>query len=187
MTKEPKIIKHNQELPREVAFEFFNMKSVQKRDDYMRFLRRAGWTLEAIGESSQLTRERVRQITSAPLSGQYLSVDFEIPNPPTYPVKEIKRSPAPSESVLRRLKELKPLAEQVRGKGRKFRAEAEEYVRLIAHCVNVENVTLYRLAKDLGVTHGGLAHRLVRYGYKSSPNGRSKCLQPVLLENRARY
>lgn len=187
MNKEPKIMKHNQHLPREVAFAFFNITNVQKRDDYMRFLNRAGWTLEAIGESAQLTRERVRQITRAPFSGLYLSVDFEIPNPPTYPVKELKRSPAPSEGVLKRMKELKPFAEQVRGKGMKFREEAEEYVRLIAHCVNVEKVTLYRLAKDLGVTHAGLAHRLVRYGYKSSPNGRSKCLQPVLIQNRASH
>lgn len=187
MTKEPKIMKHHQALPESTVAAFATFSNVDQRDDYMRFLRRAGWTLEAIGVASKLTRERVRQLTKAAYSGRYLSTDFDIPNPPTYPEKVSKRSPSPSMSVLSRLKELKPLAEQVRGKGTKFRQEAEEYVRLIAYCVNVEKVTLYRLAQDLGVTHAGLAHRLVRYGYKSSPNGHSKCLQPVLIENRARY
>lgn len=187
MTREPKIMKHHQVLPASVVEAFAQITNIDERDDYMRFLRRAGWTLEAIGAASKLTRERVRQLTKAGYSGLYLSTDFEIPSPPTYPIKESKRSPSPSATVLSRLKELKPFAEQVRGKGTKFRQEAEEYVRLISYCVNVEKVTLYRLAQDLGVTHAGLAHRLVRYGYKSSPNGRSKCLQPVAIENRARY
>lgn len=187
MTKDPKIMKHHQVLPESAVAAFATFTNVEQRDDFMRFLRREGWTLEAIGVASNLTRERVRQLTKEGFSGLYLSTDFDIPNPPTYPEKLSKRSPSPSISVLSRLKELKPLAEQVRGKGTKFRQEAEEYVRLIAYCVNVEKVTLYRLAQDLGVTHAGLAHRLVRYGYKSSPNGHSKCLQPVLIENRARY
>jgi hypothetical protein len=45
-------------------------------------------------------------------------------------------------------------------------------------------VTLYRLAKRLGVTHGALRFRLVRYGYKQAISAESKAYTPILQQNR---
>jgi hypothetical protein len=72
----------------------------------------------------------------------------------------------------------------VRSNGKKYREEAEEYTKLLNHAHTVEGVTLYRLAKRLGVTHGALRFRLVRYGYKKPVTATSKVYTPILKENR---
>jgi hypothetical protein len=92
----------------------------------------------------------------------------------------------PSAETLARLLELKPMAMSVRSNSPKFRAEAEEYTRLLDHAHRVEGVTLYRLAKRLGVTHGAIRFRLARYGYKLPKNASSKVYQPILEQNRVR-
>jgi hypothetical protein len=90
----------------------------------------------------------------------------------------------PSPETLKRLLELQPYAQQVRSSGKKYRAEAEEYTSLLNHAHTVEGVTLYRLAKRLGVTHGALRFRLVRYGYKKTVTATSKVYNPIIKENR---
>jgi hypothetical protein len=80
--------------------------------------------------------------------------------------------------------ELQPLAQKVRGSGSAYRKEAEEYTALINHAHMVEGVTLYRLAKRLGVTHGALRFRLVRYGYITPKTGVSGVYKPVAMANR---
>jgi hypothetical protein len=72
----------------------------------------------------------------------------------------------------------------VRSNGTKYRKEAEEYTRLLNQAHVEEGVTLYRLAKRLGVTHGALRFRLVRYGYKTPVNATSKVYTPILEKNR---
>jgi hypothetical protein len=90
----------------------------------------------------------------------------------------------PSPETLKRLLELQPYAQQVRSYGKAYRKEAEEYTWLVNYAHTVEGVTLYRLAKRLGVTHGALRFRLARYGYKSPVSGASKAYTPILEENR---
>jgi hypothetical protein len=91
----------------------------------------------------------------------------------------------PTPETLARLLELQPNAQKVRFNSTKFRKEAEEYTALINHAHTIERVTLYRLAKRLGVTHGALRFRLARYGYKEPPTATSRAYQVVLEKNRA--
>jgi hypothetical protein len=136
-----------------------------------------------------MSRERVRQIESGiPMTEALrIAIDgYPIPEPPKYeekiPASEKYVEPTPE--TLSRLLELQPLAQQVRSYGMQYRKEAEEYTWLINHAHTVEGVTLYRLAKRLGVTHGALRFRLVRYGYKQAVSAESKAYTPILQQNR---
>jgi len=90
----------------------------------------------------------------------------------------------PTPELLARLKELQPYAQQVRANSPRFRAEAEEYTYLLNQAHNEQKVTLYRLAKLLGVTTSALAFRLVRYGYRTTKLGQSSAYKPILDKNR---
>jgi len=158
-----------------------------ERNAYMKALRERGWTLDSIATATSLTRERIRQITNAVPMSEALRVavkGYSIPEPPLIPEKEKKQYVEPTEETLRRLLELQPYAQQVRSYGKQFRKEAEEYAYLLNYAHTVEGVTLYRLAKRLGVTHGALRFRLVRYGYKQPVSAKSRAYTPILEENR---
>lgn len=155
------------------------------RNQLMVALYEAKWTLESIAASiGNISRERVRQIIKAN-KGKALAVDIEIPEPPKKPAKPKHEYTEPKPEVLNRLLELQPLAQSVRSNSAKFRAESEEYSALI-HKANVEDgVSIYRLAKRLGITHGALQTRLVRYGYKKAGEGaRSRSYNPIKPSNR---
>jgi hypothetical protein len=187
MTTDKKYLKKNQQLPEEIKLYFGTFSDNIKRDKLIKDLVNANWTYEAISSASGLTRERVRQIANAAtkLAAEFnFDLGIEIPEPP---VKEIKEPPVyiePNPGTLTRLLELQPYAQLVRANGKKYREEAEEYTKLLNHAHTVEGVTLYRLAKRLGVTHGALRFRLVRYGYKKPVTATSKVYTPILKENR---
>jgi len=189
MSDENKYIKKNQQLPREIQREFEKMSGDNStRDKLIKVLVDANWTYEAISNASGLTRERIRQIANAnqKLADEFeFDLNIEIPEPPLKPKREKPTYVEPSPETLKRLLELQPYAQQVRANGQKFRKEAEEYTALLNHAHTVEGVTLYRLAKRLGVTHGALRFRLVRYGYKKAVTAKSKVYNPVIRENRA--
>ena len=155
-------------------------------------LREAGWTLESIASPLGMSRERVRQIANqvwefdgARRESQVNGLQF-VPTPPERVVRERKESvprPRPTAENLARLLELQPLVQQVRANSPKYREEAEEYTKLVAHEHNDRGVSLYRLAKELGVTHGALRFRLVRYGYKETTS-ESRVYKPILDANR---
>lgn len=176
-------IKKNQMLPQYVYEEFEALTNNDHRDILIRSLRLAGWTLESISAASNLTRERVRQIALGSIP-EGTSVPIEIPEPPIKPEKAKPVYIEPHPDTLKRLLELQPYAQQVRSNGTKYRKEAEEYTKLLNHAHVVEGVTLYRLAKRLGVTHGALRFRLVRYGYKQPVTATSKVYTPIVEENR---
>lgn len=156
------------------------------RDLYIRELRQAEWTHQSIATAAGVTRERVRQIvSSAPEAGPEGPTGYVIPEPPRKPEKRPVTYVEPHPDTLARLLELKPLAEQVRSNSPRYRAEAEEYTRLIYKAHTEERVTLYRLALRLGVSHGALRFRLVRYGYRKPISGSSKVYTPINPENRA--
>ena len=185
-------VKTNHKLPQEVADAFARIGSdTLLRNSYIRALRSNHWSLQSIADAvGGMTRERVRQI----VNGSYensdstttisSSADFPIPNPPLKPVKEPKVYAEPTPETLARLMELQPMAQQVRSHSPKFRQEAEEYTALINHAHKVEGVSLYRLAKRLGVTHGSLRFRMARYGYLTNHNSKSTCYRPILEKNR---
>ena len=187
-------IKKHQPLPQNIKEAFDNIIDNQERDELIAALRHKGWTLESIASASGITRERVRQISNSydlddPVvgtGGLTLIADVSVPTPPLKPEKPKPVYVEPSPETLARLLELQPLAQLVRSNGTKYRAEAEEYTALLNYAHTVEGVTLYRLAKRLGVTHGALRFRLVRYGYKTAEKATSKVYTPILDKNRVK-
>ena len=180
-----KVKKANQSLPRRTVDLINSLTNSAERDNLIRSLNNAGWTQSSIARSIDLTRERVRQICAMP-SDDVARTEFDVPLPPVYEAKPKREFVEPDPESLARLLELQPMAKQVRSHATRFRAEAEEYTALIAKVHEVDGVTLYRLAKRLGVTHSALRFRLARYGYKVSENGASKVYQPIRPENRVR-
>ena len=162
------------------------------RAAYIYVLRMKGWKLQALADALGLTRERIRQIESkaSPALAIHVLADpgsFPVPELDTVEI-EVLAPPVyiePSPEALARLLELKPLAEKVRYDHPQYRKEAEEYSALIWHLYSVDGVTLYRLAKRLGVTHGALRFRLARYGYLLPKTGKSTCYTPIKEKNRA--
>jgi len=179
-------IKKNQQLPEYINEEFNMLTSTDTRDELIRQLRNAGWTLESISSAAKVTRERVRQISKTAYVTPELAPKLlvEIPTPPVKAEKPKPEYIEPHPDTLARLLELQPYAQQVRANGTKYREEGEEYTALVNHAHTVEGVTLYRLAKRLGVTHGALRFRLVRYGYKKPVTAKSKVYTPIVAENR---
>jgi hypothetical protein len=179
-------------LPAEVvvALHLFPKDQLHLRDAYIYVLRMKGWTLESVGQALDLTRERIRQLESRSKPIDAITI---LSNPGTFPIPEVpKRSiykevsffAEPSEKDLARLKQLKPLAELVRSNSPNYRVEAEEYAGLLNKVVNIDNVPTSHLSKLLGVTHGAITFRLVRYGYAST-KGQSRTYQRIHDANRA--
>lgn len=181
---EIKYIKKNQQVPDYIANFFKTPIDVTTRDHLIRSLCNKHWTYEAVAAACDITRERVRQISLSAPSDARISLPFDIPEPPIKPERPKPVYVEPSEETLSRLLELQPYAQQVRSNGKKYREEAEEYTKLLNYAHTVEGVTLYRLAKRLGVTHGALRFRLVRYGYKKPVTAKSKVYTPIISENR---
>jgi transcriptional regulator with XRE-family HTH domain len=183
-----KYIKKNQRLPDTIRVQFELFSDNQKRDMLIRQLVDANWTYEAISNASGLTRERVRQIANASsaLAEEFsYELGIEIPEPPVALERAPREYIEPTPGTLARLLELQPYAQQVRANGSKYRAEAEEYTELLNYARTVEGVTLYRLAKRLGITHGAIRFRLARYGYIEPKTAKSKVYQPIIKDNRA--
>ena len=185
MNEDRSYIKKNQQLPAEIRAAFETITNVAQRDQLIKELVRANWTYEAIANASGLTRERIRQINAKPSLYVTEDLGFDIPEPPLKPEREKPVYIEPAPETLARLLELQPYAQQVRSNGTKYRQEAEEYTALLNHAHTVEGVTLYRLAKRLGVTHGALRFRLVRYGYKKPVSATSKVYTQIKTDNRA--
>lgn len=170
-------------LPESVVDAFAKIDT-EERDIYIAALKARGWTLQSIADVAEMSRERVRQIV-ANSDGDYSLVE-NLPLPQT-PVLRTKPSPVyvePSAETLQALLDLQPQAEQVRANSPQYRAEGEEYARLIDHAHRAEGVSLYRLALRLGRTHGALRFRLARYGYKTPASGGSKVYTPIKEANR---
>ena len=172
-------------LPPDIKGLLGSISDSEVRDDYVRSLRRVGWTLQAISEAIGVSRERVRQICVMPDSETNVSDGMPVPTPPIVMPKEKKVYKEPSPELLARALELQPLAQQVRSNASRFRKEAEEYTRLVNQA-RIDGVSIYRMAKRLGVTHSALRFRLTRYGYMEAPeNASSVVYKAIRTENRA--
>lgn len=155
---------------------------------YIVALRQEGWTLESIAKPLGVSREWIRQmgaeepdIESAVMFAS--SMGFNAPERPIIekPVR-VERA-QPDSEVIARLLELQPMAQLVRSSSPRYRAEAEEYTRLVYEEHVNRQVPLVYIARELGVTHGALRFRLVRYGYKETKSA-SKVYQPIQDKNR---
>lgn len=189
--------KINLVLPDEVGRAFAALgEDLEARNIYSLALREQGWTLQSIAEATGVTRERVRQVTNAlidssgwePGDAKRVAVSrysVPLPTPPEKATKSPREYVEPDPEKLKRLLELQPFAQQVRANSPQYREEAEAYTKLIAEVHLEDGVTLYRLAKNLGLTHGALRFRLARYGYKLPITGRSKVYTRIDPSNRA--
>ena len=192
MIKKQVPVTQHQTLPFVTTVALNLVEDKEMRAAYIYVLRMKGWKLQAIADAFGLTRERIRQIESKASPALALHV---LADPGSFPVPELETMEIevlappvyiePSPENLARLIELKPLAQKVRYDHTTYRKEAEEYSALVWHVHSVEGVTLYRLAKRLGVTHGALRFRLARYGYLLPKSGKSKCYTPIKQKNRA--
>lgn len=175
--------KINHTLPNEVWDAFKQIgDDIEKRNSYIAALRNNEWSLQSIADAVGFTRERIRQIcevTAVPTKSDYL-----LPTPPLKPVREKRVLPEPNPKSIERLLKLQPMAQQVRSHSPKFRKEAEEYSALVYKVYKEDGVSLFRLAKYLGVTHGALRFRMARYGYIQTKTSNSTCYQPILDKNR---
>jgi transcriptional regulator with XRE-family HTH domain len=192
MIKKQVPVTQHQTLPFVTTTALNLVKDKEMRAAYIYVLRMKGWKLQAIADALGLTRERIRQIETkaSPALALHILADpgsFPVPELETMEI-EVLAPPVyiePSPENLARLIELKPLAQKVRYDHTQYRKEAEEYSALVWHVHSVEGVTLYRLAKRLGVTHGALRFRLARYGYKLPKTAKSSCYTPIKQNNRA--
>ncbi len=170
-----------------VAFETIG-EDTDTRNLYIAALRHRGWTLQSISAVTGVTRERIRQIAGSYATElEELPSGLIVPDPPLKPVKARKVYTEPDDAKLERLKALQPLAQQVRSNSPLYRAEGEEYTKLVAEVHFDDGVPLYRLAMRLGITHGALRFRLARYGYKlPGENATSKVYTRIDPNNRVK-
>ena len=190
----PKVRKHYQELPAEVVTFFKNNPDTTSRDIYISVLREKGWTLQSIADAfkkatkTTMTRERVRQICLKEFSDLdfriFKSLSAPIPELPMHPVKEPKVYNKLSPETVNQLLKLQKSAQLVRSSSQKYRKEAEEYTSLLWENHTKGGVSLYAMAKQLGITHGAIRFRLIRYGYKKSIKSDNKVYQPIIRKNR---
>lgn len=170
-----KKLKTKHTLPKEVSEALKSLSTMLERKAYVVALVEKGWTLQSIATELGITREAVRLYTTHKLSDELKSKVKDLPMP-EIPTKEvystrIKRVEIEPD-VLAQLKELHAKASLVRGKSKKYREEAEQFTKL-AWELKEKGVTTYAIAKAVGITHGALLFRFVRYGYQES-NGKSR-------------
>ncbi len=179
--------KSNLELPEQVKdlFRVLDTKSDRElRNDYIVALVGSGWSQASVARASNLSAQMIRVIVSTHKPN---------PAPPTLLIPQVPRHAEkvgtsryvmPTPELLTKLKELQPYAQQVRSNSPRFRAEAEEYTYLLNQAHKEQGVTLYRLAKLLGVTTSAIAFRLVRYGYRTTEHGKSSAYRSIIDSNR---
>jgi lambda repressor-like predicted transcriptional regulator len=179
-----KVRKRLVKLPPEITTLLGSVSNSEVRDDYVRNLRSAGWTLQAISDAIGVSRERVRQICEMPQSGTGVAESMPVPTPPIVEPRTKKVYKDPSPELVAQILALQPKAQQVRSNSSRFRAEAEEYTRLVNQA-RLEGTSIYRLSNILGLSPSALRFRLTRYGYMPAPNESSSAVyRPIRKENR---
>jgi plasmid maintenance system antidote protein VapI len=170
--------KTNLSLPQEVQ-ELLKTLDRDELISYCRVLKEVGWTLESMAQPINLSRERVRQYVK-----QYPHVSKDVSHLPVPQlpivevVREVHEPKVVPQELADRLKELQQKAYWVRGKANTHRKEAEEYTELLYDVIENQGYSYYQVAKAIGVTHGAIAFRLVRYGYKTT-NGKSRAYRQL--------
>ena len=170
-----------QTLPKEVG-DLLRSLPIKERKAYATELSKAGWTLQSIANELKITREAIRLYESAKSNDETevrkAIASLPIPPMPTRLVhREVIKKVAIDESDLVILKELYSKAKLVRGKSANYRKEAEDFTKL-AYAQVEKGVSIYAVAKALGITNSALQFRFTRYGYKVA-NGKSKVYRPL--------
>ena len=156
--------------------------SIQERKAYAKRLVDVGWTYNSIATPLGVTRQAIESYVKPHFRNAYKPEmleqvkDLPIPQVPSKPIMKSKRVEASAEA-LATLQSLYVKARMVRGKGQNNRTEADEFTRLAWEQVQ-QGISVYSLAKSLGVTPSSLQFRFVRYGYKTS-NGKSQAYTKI--------
>ena len=161
------VMQQHQKLPASALKTIEEIKarnSSPDRDEYIKMLREAGWTLQSIASAHGMTRERVRQIAAEPRMYFEDIKSLEVPVAPNRIVDvfesvEVELDPA----VAARMLELSALARKPITNS----AEAFEFVALLNQEIE-RGVSGIRLAKMLGINHSSIYARLARYGYRQT-------------------
>ena len=156
--------KSQMQLPIEFA-DLLKSLSMTDRKGYVKRLCLAGWTYQSVADVFKVSRQAIEQYLKKAELNDYVN-GLPIPQIPSNPIYRVKRLEV-DDDVLLELKELHAKAKMVRGRGKKYRHEAELFTKL-AWEQTQQGVSVYSLAKSLGVTHGALLFRFVRYGYTTS-------------------
>lgn len=163
-------------LPQETVDLINQITNTEERNNYFAALREGAWTLQSIADATGLSREGVRQAVSKATGDS----THPVPTPPSKPTKEPRQYNEPDPGVLARLQALQPAAELARGEGSKYYEQGLEYTELLWQQHNEKGVPIYRLAKNLNVSHGAIRFRLARYGYKEPTGGaKSAVFKPL--------
>ena len=170
------------QLPTDTA-DLLKTLSMTDRKAYVKRLCLAGWTYQSVADVFKVSRQAIEQYLKKSEPSEYAD-SLPIPEVPSDPIYKVQRQEV-DDDVLAQLKELHAKARLVRGKGKKYRHEAELFTQL-AWEQTQQGVSVYSLAKSLGVTHGALLFRFVRYGYATS-NSQSKVFRQLtnreIIEN----
>jgi predicted transcriptional regulator len=175
----PQKSKHT--LPKEVA-DILRGLALKERRAYSAELSKAGWTLQCIADVLNITRESIRLYETSKTNNESevrkAIASLPIPPIPTRTLNRevINRVQIPND-VLTELKELYSKAKLVRGRGKKYRQEAEDFTQL-AYAQVERGVSVYAVAKALGITTSALQFRFARYGYKTG-GGKSIVYRPL--------
>lgn len=185
--QEKQVKKQHLELPKETGDLLRGLSTLTERRAYCRLLVEKGWTLQSIANELFITREMVRLYTKHEESDLFEIVSH-LPVPDVPVVKEqvyVRTWIEIDPQVLKRLLELQPLAQLVRSHSPRYRAEAEEYTKLIADEI-ARGVLSWKIAKALGVTHSAINFRMTRYGYKPLGTGKTKAYKAIIGSNRTK-
>lgn len=136
----------------------------------LRLAAQEGWTYTALAQSLGLTRERVRQLANG-ATGHANGVD--IPPPPNKPDPQPPAPPPPALSKdevdhLRRMWEKVRTVNGATPVGDPRRELSKQFAAELAAAHN-RGVSVYMIARQLGVSHGAIRFRLGRHGYLPLP------------------
>lgn len=139
----------------------------------LRLAAQEGWTYVALAQPLGITRERVRQLANG-ATGHANGVD--IPPPPYRPDPEPKPAPPPPPPALGKdevghLRRMWKKVKTVNGAtpvDHPLRELSQQFTGELA-AAHDRGVSVYMLAKQLGVSHGAIRFRLGRHGHLPLP------------------
>lgn len=171
------------------TIELLKSLPIKERKAYAKMLVDVGWTYNSIATPLGVTRQAVESYVKPKFKNAYkpealeLVKDLPIPQVPTKAIMKAQMVEASAE-VVSQLKELHAKAKLVRGKGQNNRAEANELTKLLWE-QHQQGISVYSLAKSLGVTPSSIQFRFVRYGYKTT-NGKSGAYAKIQYDKGAK-
>lgn len=138
----------------------------------LRLAKQNGWTYQVLADAIGVSRQAVEQRI---LRSDDSAIGVDVPLPPRKPTPARKVKPRLTlrQELIDELREMQAVASKVNGgmaADHPDRRVSEHFTKQLAAYVD-QGVTVYYLAKALGVSHNAIQFRLARHGYrKPSPS-----------------